>query len=81
MIHPFDDPYVIAGQGTVGMEILKGCVGKGLDAIFVCCGGTVKVMRWRMNLLMMTVTPSLLLAAPPNTKKFQRMSLVGVLIQ
>ena len=23
MIHPFDDPDVIAGQGTVGMEILK----------------------------------------------------------
>src|SRR5450830_863122 len=21
-VHPFDDPYVIAGQGTVGMEIL-----------------------------------------------------------
>lgn len=23
LIHPFDDPYVIAGQGTVGAEILK----------------------------------------------------------
>jgi threonine dehydratase len=23
MIHPFDDPYVIAGQGTIGLEILK----------------------------------------------------------
>ena len=23
MIHPFDDPYVIAGQGTVGIEMLK----------------------------------------------------------
>ena len=22
-IHPFDDPYVIAGQGTVGVEILR----------------------------------------------------------
>jgi threonine dehydratase len=39
MIHPFDDPYVIAGQGTIGMEILKDCVSKPLDAIFVCCGG------------------------------------------
>jgi len=38
-VHPFDDPYVIAGQGTVGMEILKSMVGKPLDAIFVCCGG------------------------------------------
>jgi len=39
MIHPFDDPLVIAGQGTIGMEILKECVSKKLDAIFVCCGG------------------------------------------
>jgi threonine dehydratase len=39
MIHPFDDPYVIAGQGTIGMEILKDCVSRPLDAVFVCCGG------------------------------------------
>jgi len=39
MIHPFDDPYVIAGQGTIGVEILKECVSRPLDAIFVCCGG------------------------------------------
>ena len=39
MIHPFDDPYVIAGQGTIGMEVLKECVSGPLDAIFVCCGG------------------------------------------
>jgi threonine dehydratase len=23
MVHPFDDPYVIAGQGTIGLEIIK----------------------------------------------------------
>eukprot|EP00978_Attheya_sp_CCMP212_P004856 scaffold10672_cov49-Attheya_sp.AAC.1 len=39
MIHPFDDPYVIAGQGTIGLEILKARVSGPLDAIFVCCGG------------------------------------------
>mmetsp|Transcript_14590 Transcript_14590/g.40548 ORF Transcript_14590/g.40548 Transcript_14590/m.40548 type:complete len:599 (-) Transcript_14590:139-1935(-) len=39
MIHPFDDPHVIAGQGTIGLEILKSCVSRPLDAIFVCCGG------------------------------------------
>jgi len=38
-VHPFDDPYVIAGQGTVGMEILKESVSRRLDVIFVCCGG------------------------------------------
>ncbi len=37
-IHPFDDPAIIAGQGTVGMEILRQHRG-GLDAIFVPVGG------------------------------------------
>jgi threonine dehydratase len=37
-VHPFDDPDVIAGQGTVGMEILRQTGGE-LDAIFVPVGG------------------------------------------
>jgi threonine dehydratase len=37
-IHPFDDPDVIAGQGTIGMEILRQHSGA-LDAIFVPVGG------------------------------------------
>jgi len=42
LIHPFDDPLVIAGQGTVGMEIIKQLPGKhqkNLDAVFCCVGG------------------------------------------
>ncbi|HYD76803.1 threonine ammonia-lyase, biosynthetic [Ramlibacter sp.] len=37
-IHPFDDPDVIAGQGTIGMEILRQNQGP-LDAVFVAIGG------------------------------------------
>ena len=37
-VHPFDDPDVIAGQGTIGMEILRQCPGP-LDAVFVPIGG------------------------------------------
>ncbi|PJX25402.1 threonine ammonia-lyase, biosynthetic [Advenella sp. S44] len=37
-VHPFDDPDVIAGQGTVAMEILHQHPGK-LDAVFVPIGG------------------------------------------
>ncbi len=37
-IHPFDDPAVIAGQGTVAMELLRQHPGP-LDAVFVCVGG------------------------------------------
>lgn len=37
-IHPYDDPYTIAGQGTIGMEILRQHSGQ-LDAVFVPVGG------------------------------------------
>ena len=37
-VHPYDDPYVIAGQGTVGMEILRQHTGP-LEAIFIPVGG------------------------------------------
>jgi threonine dehydratase len=37
-VHPFDDPDVIAGQGTVGMEILRQHQGP-LHAVFVAIGG------------------------------------------
>jgi len=37
-IHPFDDPEVIAGQGTIGMEIHRQQKGA-VDAIFVPVGG------------------------------------------
>ncbi len=38
-VHPFDDPDVIAGQGTVAMEILRQQHGDEIDAIFVPIGG------------------------------------------
>ncbi len=37
-VHPYDDPDVIAGQGTIGFEILKQHTGP-LDALFVPVGG------------------------------------------
>jgi threonine dehydratase len=38
-IHPFDDPLVIAGQGTVGDEIVRHRQGEALHAVFVPVGG------------------------------------------
>ncbi|KAK5049440.1 hypothetical protein LTR84_004369 [Exophiala bonariae] len=38
-IPPFDDPYVIAGQGTIGMELLRQTSLQKLQAIFCCVGG------------------------------------------
>ena len=42
LIHPYDDPEVIAGQGTVAREVLEQLAAldvQKLDAIFVCTGG------------------------------------------
>ena len=38
-IPPFDDPYVIAGQGTIGMELLRQTNLQDLEAVFSCVGG------------------------------------------
>ena len=37
LVHPFDDEQVIAGQGTVGLELLEQV--EGLDAVLVPVGG------------------------------------------
>src|SRR3989304_10034690 len=37
-VHPFEDPEVIAGQGTIGMEILRQTT-RPLHAVFVAIGG------------------------------------------
>ena len=40
-VHPFDDPLVIAGQGTVGLEIVRQAATLGIepDAVLVPCSG------------------------------------------
>jgi len=37
-VHPYDDPEVIAGQGTIGMEILREHSGP-IEAVFAAVGG------------------------------------------
>ncbi len=37
-VHPYDDPEVIAGQGTIAMEILRQHSGR-IDAVFIPVGG------------------------------------------
>jgi len=41
LIKPFDEPQVIAGQGTCGLEIAAQASEQGVDAseVLVCCGG------------------------------------------
>ena len=41
LVPSFDDPFVIAGQGTAGLEILEqaGEAGVAIGRVLVCCGG------------------------------------------
>mmetsp|Transcript_53113 Transcript_53113/g.153235 ORF Transcript_53113/g.153235 Transcript_53113/m.153235 type:complete len:592 (-) Transcript_53113:133-1908(-) len=39
LVHPFNDPLVIAGQGTIGQEILAQTTKEKVDAVFCCIGG------------------------------------------
>ena len=36
-LHPFDDPYMIAGNGSMGVEIMEDLAA--VDVVLVCCGG------------------------------------------
>src|ERR1700679_984273 len=41
LVKPFDDPHIVAGQGTAGLEIARAASERGvaLDAVLVPCGG------------------------------------------
>ena len=41
IVRPFDDPAIIAGQGTCGLEIARqaAALDAELDAVLICCGG------------------------------------------
>jgi len=41
LVKPFDDPMVIAGQGTTGLEIAEDAIALGIEDadVLVCCGG------------------------------------------
>ena len=41
IVPPYDDPMIIAGQGTVGLEIADACARRDItpDAVITCCGG------------------------------------------
>lgn len=81
LIHPFDDPDVIAGQGTIGMEILRQHQ-KPIHAIFVAIGGgglisgiAAYVKRLRPEIRIIGVEP---VDADSMNQSLQTGSLVGL---
>ncbi|TWF43878.1 threonine ammonia-lyase [Neorhizobium alkalisoli] len=41
LVPSFDDPFIMAGQGTVGLEIMQQSreIGLDIESVLVCCGG------------------------------------------
>ena len=52
LIRPFDEPQVIAGQGTCGLEIAEDANALGIENadVLVCCGGGGPDLRHRVGL-------------------------------
>jgi threonine dehydratase len=83
-VHPYDDPDVIAGQGTVGMEILHQHSGP-IHAIFVPVGGggliagiAAYVKRLRPDIKIIGVEPTDADAMYRSLKKKERVLLAQV---
>ncbi|HEX6298744.1 MAG TPA: threonine ammonia-lyase, biosynthetic, partial [Burkholderiales bacterium] len=83
-VHPYDDPEVIAGQGTIGMEILRQHPGA-IDAIFVPVGGgglisgiAAYVKRLRPSVRVIGVEPVDADAMTQSLKKGKRIVLENV---
>jgi threonine dehydratase len=83
-IHPFDDPDVIAGQGTIGMEILRQCQ-QPIHAIFVAIGGgglisgiAAYIKRLRPEIKIIGVEPVDADAMSQSLKAGQRIRLAQV---
>ncbi|CAN5176909.1 threonine/serine dehydratase [soil metagenome] len=66
LIHPFNDPDVIAGQGTIGLEIAADCAEAGMhpDMVVVPCGGGglssgvgIAIRDWSAEAELMLVEP------------------------
>ncbi|MEH6544110.1 MAG: threonine ammonia-lyase, biosynthetic [Porticoccaceae bacterium] len=85
-IHPFDDPDVIAGQGTVAVEILRQHPGQ-LDAIFIPVGGGglcagmaayIKYVRPEIKIFAVESEDAACLAAAMNAGRRVRLKDVGL---
>ncbi len=85
-IHPYDDPDVIAGQGTIGMEVLRQSNGH-IDAIFIPVGGGgliagvaayIKALRPDIRIIGVESTESASLAAALDAKERVVLPQVGI---
>jgi len=85
-IHPYDDPDTIAGQGTIGMEILRQ-MRQPVDAVFVPVGGGglaagvaayIKALRPEVKVISVESTESACLAAAKEAGERVILDQVGI---
>ncbi len=57
LVRPFDDPFVIEGQGTIGLEILEDIEALGLTLDQLACGASGGGMIAGINLAMAALSP------------------------
>jgi threonine dehydratase len=85
-IHPYDDPDVIAGQGTIGVELLRQQTGD-IDAIFIPVGGGgliagvaayVKYLRPEIKIIGVESTESACLQAALESNRRVKLPTVGI---
>ena len=85
-VHPFDDPDVIAGQGTIAMEMLRQHQGR-LDAVFVAIGGGglisgvanyIKAVRPEIKVIGVQMNDSNAMAQSVSAKKRLTLADVGL---
>ena len=85
-VHPYDDPDVIAGQGTIAMEMLRQHTGP-LDAVFVAIGGGglisgvanyIKAVRPEIKVIGVQMNDSQAMITSVNAKKRVTLSDVGL---
>ncbi len=86
-VHPYDDPYVIAGQGTVAREILHQYGPGEIDAIFIPVGGGglaagvsayIKYLRPEIKVIAVEYEESACLAAAMKAGKRVTLKEVGL---
>lgn len=85
-VPPYDDPDVIAGQGTVAMELLRQWTGK-IDAVFIPVGGGglcagmaayIKYVRPDIKVFAVEADESACLKAAMDTKRRVTLPQVGI---
>jgi len=78
LVHPYDDPDVIAGQGTIGLELFQDI--PNLDAVMVPIGGGGMISGITLALREMAPTCPVFAAEPMNADDAYRSKQAGRLI-